>query len=107
MGSSWLVVDFHPSEKYYIVKLEIFPNFRGENQKYPKPPPSKVGEFHQLTVKNIKTCKKHEETVRARRMKQDLAGWHELRQVPSNFMVNLVVWYSGWYPEVTIPFFIS
>ena len=34
-----LVGGFNPFEKYYIVKLEIFPKVRGENKKYLKPPP--------------------------------------------------------------------
>ena len=37
-----LVGGFNPFEKYYIVKMEIFPNFRGENKKYLKPPPSSL-----------------------------------------------------------------
>ena len=36
-----LVGGFNPSEKI-LVKMGIFPNFRGENKKYLKPP-SRVG----------------------------------------------------------------
>ena len=37
----WLVVE--PTHlKNMLVKLEIFPNFRGENKKYLKPPPRVV-----------------------------------------------------------------
>ena len=38
-SNNFLVGGFNPFEKYYIVKMGIFPN-RGEHKKYLKPPPS-------------------------------------------------------------------
>ena len=51
----YLIGGFNPSEKY-ARQMEIFPNFRGENKKYLKPPPrspiQKLSSliFHQLVL---------------------------------------------------------
>ncbi len=33
-----------PVEKYYIVKMGIFPDFRGDNKKYLTPPSSNISD---------------------------------------------------------------
>jgi len=46
---TWLVVE--PTHlKNMLVKLETFPNFRGEKKQYLKPPPTNSREFSVLDV---------------------------------------------------------
>ena len=49
----YLIGGFNPFEKYARQNGFIFPNFRGENKKYLKPPPSyafRFGEGHPLLI---------------------------------------------------------